>query len=280
MPKISFNTKKNDVIFVERKAVICGNVVDIYEYESPYKKGGVGSNKTGRRSENVSDDDKANNRTKTLMRARQEVRRLANANYDVLTKFFTLTFENNVRDLDFANNEFNKFIKRLNRYLAKIRKPKVEYIAVPEFQKRGAVHYHLLCNLPYISANKLAEIWGLGFVKINKIDEVDNVGAYVSKYMSKDNDDTRLVGRRSYFVSQGLKRPVELYNNEVLESEIVNCLVAHKEYSAVFHNDCCGVINYKQLTFPKYVDLKESSAGDFDLYYSLFKMRNTTNGNN
>lgn len=38
-------------------------------------------------------------------------------------------------------------------------------------------HYHLLCNLPFISAKTLQEIWGNGFIRINKIDDVDNVGA-------------------------------------------------------------------------------------------------------
>lgn len=40
-----------------------------------------------------------------------------------------------------------------------------------EFQKRGAIHYHLLCNLPFVSSKELAEIWTHGFIKIKKIED-------------------------------------------------------------------------------------------------------------
>ena len=84
-----------------------------------------------------------------------------------------------------------------------------EYLAVPEFQKRGAVHYHLLCNLPFIEIAELQELWGQGFVKINKIDDVNNVGAYVSKYLGKEMDE-RTFGKKKFFRSQNLKQSVEL----------------------------------------------------------------------
>lgn len=95
-------------------------------------------------------------------------------------------------DLRRANGEFAKFVKRLKRYVGF----SPQYVAVPEFQKRGAVHYHLLLNCPYIPADELARLWGQGFVKVNAIDNVDNLGAYVTKYMTKDNVDERLAGQR------------------------------------------------------------------------------------
>jgi len=88
--------------------------------------------------------------------------------------------------------------------------PNFEYLAVPEFQKRGAVHYHLLCKLPFVEIGQIQAIWGQGFIKINKIDNVNNVGAYVSKYLSKDMFDERTFGKKKFFRSQTLSEAIEI----------------------------------------------------------------------
>ena len=112
------------------------------------------------------------NRRGNMQKARNRLRRLITANFDEHSKFITLTFKENLTDVKKANYEYMKFIQRL-RY----RYGDFKYIAVIEFQKRGAVHYHMISNLPYIDNSKLCEIWGQGFVKINDIRHVDNVGA-------------------------------------------------------------------------------------------------------
>jgi S-adenosylmethionine:tRNA-ribosyltransferase-isomerase (queuine synthetase) len=82
-----------------------------------------------------------------------------------------------------------------------------------EFQKRGAIHFHMLCNLPYVDVNELAKVWKNGFIKLNRLDNVDNVGAYITKYMTKDNVDARLIGKKCYTMSKGLNEP-RGYTNE------------------------------------------------------------------
>lgn len=139
----------------------------------------------------------------SINRTRTEIRRLVNSNPQ-LSKFLTLTFAENITDLKTANYIFNKFILRMN-----YKYPDFEYLAVPEFQKRGAVHYHLLCKIPFIEIAELQEMWGQGFVKINKIDNVNNVGAYVSKYLGKEMDE-RSFGKKKFFRSQNLKQSVEI----------------------------------------------------------------------
>ena len=59
---------------------------------------------------------------------------------------------------------------------------KIKYLAVIEFQERGAVHYHVLSDIPYIPQKELQDIWGHGFVYINAVKHVDNIGAYIVKY--------------------------------------------------------------------------------------------------
>jgi hypothetical protein len=76
----------------------------------------------------------------------------------------------------------------------------------------------------------LEKIWGNGFVwindllKSNKGKPVDNVGAYMVKYMSKDFIDERLMGKKSYFTSKNLKRPNVIY-------EILNLWECFKKYN-------------------------------------------------
>lgn len=53
---------------------------------------------------------------------RFEIARLVDTNFDNQTKFLTLTFKENIQDIEYANNEFKKFIKRLNYDLYKTKK--------------------------------------------------------------------------------------------------------------------------------------------------------------
>ena len=240
---------------IKSRIIVSGNVVEITTYERGYFKNYHDAKKVGRSSKNTTNEEKTFNREKVLQRARARVRRLVCANPQ-LNKFFTLTFAENVTDLKYANNQFSCFIRRLNRYLDKIGKDRMQYIAVVEFQERGAIHYHLLCNLPYISVYKLQEIWKNGFVWIKNISNVDNLGAYVTKYMSKDNADERLVGNRCYFTSQGLQEPTTIEENGI-ENIISHLLLAgeielRKEpYKNTFYNEQLGNIEYTQLTLVK-----------------------------
>ncbi|MGC4379452.1 protein Rep [Fictibacillus sp. Mic-4] len=142
------------------------------------------------------------------VRCRNMIRRLCLANFDNKSKFVTLTFAENMQCLDTAHKQFKQFIQRM-RY----KYGTFKYIAVIEFQKRGAIHYHMMSDLPYIPNEKLAKIWRHGFVRINNISKVDNVGAYMVKYMLKDVEDDRLAGRKAYLYSKGLTRP-EVFKND------------------------------------------------------------------
>lgn len=137
------------------------------------------------------------------------IARIVDCNFDDKTKFITLTFKDNIDDITYTNYEFNKFIKRLNFSLYGTKKQQLRYLAVWEKQKRGAIHYHIIFfDLPFIKNKDLQEIWGHGFIKINKIDvdSKDNRGRYVSKYFSKDIDDKNYK-QKAFFKSQNLKLP-------------------------------------------------------------------------
>lgn len=238
------------VRFYNKKLVVSGDIFELYEYEKEvfydYK-----GNPSGR-SSSATYEDREKNREKVLNRARRDLRRIINVNIgkyaNITSKFVSFTFAENVIDLGFANKEWRKFIKRLNRYFDK----DIKYVVVPEFQERGAVHYHaVFFNMPYIPARKLFDIWGHGFVKINKIDDVDNVGAYICKYMRKQSVDDRLSGKKSYFCSRGLYKPKEITDKNKIDE-----LVAHLSqmncctYDKVFTNDYNN-IHYRQYNINK-----------------------------
>lgn len=151
----------------------------------------------------------------SLSRTRTNIRRIINSN-DHLKTFLTLTFSENITELKEANYLFNQFIKRM-----KYKFKDFEYLAVPEFQKRGAVHYHLLCNLGITEFKTKSELfafekefgktcWKNGFVKFKAVKDIDNMGAYFCKYLGKDMFDKRAFGKKKFFRSQSLAKPFEL----------------------------------------------------------------------
>ena len=232
-----------------QQVFLCGNVIEKTEYERPLLRG-LSSKRVGR-SVSASEKDKKINRNKVLARNCRTVRQYANANPGC-NKFVTLTFSDNLTDIDEANYHLKKFNQRV-----KYRYPDFKYIVVIEFQKRGAVHYHMLCNLPYIDVNELARIWGHGFIKLNKIDNVDNVGAYVTKYMQKDLDDPRLRGRKCYMTSRNLNKPLKINNHSVVDELLVyiceNDLVL-RSHTNTTYNEYFGQCTYTQIVLKEPVD--------------------------
>lgn len=238
-------------MWYKEKIVISGDIFEHYEYEKIQEYGHKILNASGR-SQEASEEDKIINRATVQQRARRTLRRLINANtgqwHDMkgrpyLPKFYTLTFAENITRPKDANHEWKKFIQRLDRFIGY----KAEYVVVVEFQDRGAVHYHaVFFNLPYIKKKKVSELWGQGFIRVNAIDEVDNVGAYVSKYMGKDLKEDKLKGEKCYFSSRGLLQPKELKEKSQVECVRTALPDSSKTYETVFENEYTGKVTYRQ----------------------------------
>lgn len=95
-----------------------------------------------------------------------------------------------------------------------------------------------------LDIDKLSSIWGNGFIKVNSINDVDNVGAYVCKYMTK-TDDERLLGRKMYFNSRNLNKPKEIKESSVVEALVGSLQKNSLTYMNTFENEY-NSINYKQ----------------------------------
>lgn len=98
--------------------------------------------------------------------------------------FITLTYAENMTDTVRLSKDFESFIKRLKR-----KYPGFQYISVVEPQGRGAWHCHVLLKWNdlqsiFIPNEILSRIWGHGFVRIERIQGVDNIGAYLTAYLT------------------------------------------------------------------------------------------------
>lgn len=189
---------------------------------------------TAEEIESIREEIKLSSRATSNHIARNKVRRLVLANFNNRSRFLTLTFRQNIQDVELASKTFERFVKYMN-YDLKEEGKEFKYIAVIEFQKRGAIHFHLICDgLPMNRKgyrDKVRNRWrqairtvtgaegeGVGNIDLKKISHVDNVGAYVVKYMTKAEADKRLFGKKLYRTSQGLRKPVErIFNYDSLE---------------------------------------------------------------
>lgn len=155
------------------------------------------------------------------------IRRLVDCNYDDKSSFLTVTFKDNITDIKLAHKEFDNFMKRFKRYL---KRTKIKYIATWEKQKRGSIHYHIiLFDVPFIKASKMEEIWGNGFIKINKIAKSVKqweIGVYLTKYFVKDIDKKQRYAN-AYSKSRNLIEPIEY--RERLDLDAVNDILLNNE---------------------------------------------------
>lgn len=167
------------------------------------------------------------NREKSAQRAASRIRALIIAND--LRFFWTLTYKENVIDVEEVNRDFNLFIKRLEYKLRK----KLDYVAVKEVQEErqkkyghAVWHIHLALNV-YVDKDLLEKTWGKGFTFVTKfgpgenysIEELAKCASYLAKYIKKDLDKYYMEGKKRYFCSQKLKEPKK-YQILLSEEEI------------------------------------------------------------
>lgn len=140
-------------------------------------------------------------------------RRLVSANlgqFDVPI-LVTLTYAKLVANVSKAHKDFNSFARATKNQFGK----DIRYIAVPEFQKRGAIHFHaLIWGIPTSVVREerhtrlVAKLWKQGFVDLILTDGNAKLSTYLGKYMAKAFVDTRLFSKKAFIASRNIKRPV------------------------------------------------------------------------
>lgn len=172
------------------------------------------------------DTSAAKIREDSLSRTRNSLIDYALENADEWLSFVTLTFARNEEDVSIANKQFDNWTRSIRRVY-----PDFRYLGTVEFQKRGAVHYHILTNIkpggdlipertPIKTYNpkkgKTYELkyydlkyWRQGYSSAEDLSAYDdkfNAGLYICKYLYKDID-MRLFGRNKILKSNNLRKP-------------------------------------------------------------------------
>lgn len=189
----------------------------------------------------------------TLCRTFRKIRSYINTNFvgDDSERFITLTYAENMRDTERLVKDFEAFWKRFKRKYGK-----ADYFSVIEPQERGAWHIHALVKFegkaPYIPNDELRELWRQGFVNVRKLQNVDNIGAYLSAYLGDvevpldspklgvvkefpDGTKKKFVkggrlhlyppGMNIYRMSRGIKKPVEYWATGEEREALVSGLI-------------------------------------------------------
>lgn len=100
--------------------------------------------------------------------------------------FVTLTYRGELQTNDSVtvSKDFDRFMKRFKRKYGD-----VDYIRVLEPHASGNWHLHVLLRLndfevAYVSNEDMSKLWKNGFVNVQSVRNVDNVGAYLTAYLA------------------------------------------------------------------------------------------------
>lgn len=195
------------------KKITTGHIEEIYCYNEPYieetidqidvangleyiakKTKTKGGRKKGKKEERIYS-------CVTSTRRKNMIRRLINANFDQKSLFVTLTFRDKVSD-DEAVEKLKEWFKKANRHLLDGGYDKLKYVAVMEHTEKRQ-HFHIIMRVQDWTVLKL---WKHGYRHFTKIKSVDNIGAYMVKYMSKQTEQTEY-GKSGYWRSKNLNNP-------------------------------------------------------------------------
>jgi len=203
------------------KAIIYGTCLELYSYEKDIRATG-GKKRTVQKPLDLSivanggsidPIQELRKRQGHKNRAISSFRRLVIANNGFTTPpaLITFTYAENQTSLDVGYKDFHACIRAMRHTFGS----SFRYIAVPEFQKRGAIHFHaLFWGLPENicsterDTRMVATLWGRGFVDCYATDGSVKLAGYLAKYMSKSYLDVRLSNKKAYRCSRNVFRPV------------------------------------------------------------------------
>lgn len=189
------------------KVTTCGHVIETMEMERVNRRGSSIVNLGGDAYCRVADFDpstgeisgegikffqRTENRAQNLnglAKSMKAVRDLINCNVvdPSLVRWMTFTYAENMTDPKRLYADRGAFWKRVVRWHNSQGLLIPEYIAIVEPQGRGAWHLHELwiypSKAPYLPNKTIADLWKQGFVTVKKLEDVDNVGAYITAYL-------------------------------------------------------------------------------------------------
>lgn len=197
------------------KIIQSGHITEVYRYSGSFAlklECEEWNSRKGGRDKDGQESRKDEYKASVNYKAREKVRRLINANFNNQSAFITLTFAKNMQDIDKANYEFKKWQQKMKR------KIDFKFVGVIEFQERGAIHYHLICNLDYDKKKlknrkwrqekerELARTWGIKY-KVQKGDTLESIAEQFGRkkrFLYIMNEFKLPIENKMYYIPHGV----------------------------------------------------------------------------
>jgi len=240
------------------RIVQAGIKIDTYEYNKDYvskRKRNYGRSKRRKTVDNQRLFTVQLRRHSSIQRAKKNFFNLVSTNLQggEIPTFLTLTTYFDI-DVAVAYVALQEFFRRL----AKKHGKGFRFIAVPEWQKRGNIHFHaLVWGLdPSVaeterSTRNIQRCWARGFCDVRPI-EYNGLGiaGYMAKYLAKGLEDQRLANRRAYTCSRNVFRPTTYGSNSFIDQmadfiPIDYGIFKQKRYNVPYLGECIHTV-YEQ----------------------------------
>ena len=213
------------------KLVFSGdNRIEVYKYQRVIADKPT-SNSQGRAKE-ATKEHKEINRATTLNRARNNIIRLVETNNNVWKSFITLTYAENMQDIQRVKDHWKYTLKKLHKDYKEL-----YWLYVIEVQQRGAYHLHLLTSIFVENTHSFNDdfnrkYWNRGFTKCIPITELNGVSKYLAVYLTKEGCNTH--GTRIYSYSRNLAKPIEA--KFLTHDSYIDILQQYSEYQIQYSN--------------------------------------------
>lgn len=224
------------------RVVQYGDVTETYEYEKLVTDRRGRPKKKPRRSRTI----RKYRSQRACKRAKFQFFRLVSENLASkgLPSFVTLTMGTDDTDLSCGYSYILTFKRNVKNKMGIT----FSYIAVPEWQKKGRLHFHLLVwGLQSVTEDSerdyrnLQRCYQRGYLDFRHARENSpKLASYLAKYMAKAYEDERLSGRRAYSCSRDIDKirsygsnSLSLYTDHIVDvdnSTIVRELVYNVPY--------------------------------------------------
>lgn len=207
-------------MFSKNKLIKAGNFLHMYEYDTPVE---YDFTKHEQLPTTKKEGDKETTGSTNTYRIKKNIRLLLQANTldeSNLPLFVTLTFADNIQNSKEANRLFSKFIQRLNYQVYGKKTSQIKYLAVIEYQTRGAVHYHVVffnMGKAKDAYDVVKHCWQYGFSTIQDIKSLKDLTNYVYKDLVKARQKKWRKGQRFYFPSRNLEKPETYRTTEKIQ---------------------------------------------------------------
>lgn len=225
--------------FKYKRSRVSGNIIEVRKYEKMNTEMPITKIDKERYIVNSTGEiklyqkrDKRSDNLSGLAKSMSDVRSILNENFSGATSevWLTLTYGDNMTDPQRLTKDHIRFFQRVKRAYPEI---PLEYVMIVEPQARGAWHTHELWKrtdglVLYIPQKELLQMWRQttgcgGTVTVKRLDKSDNIGAYLTAYLSNmpvvgsDTDSKAFIKgsrlhlyparMRFYRASKGIKIP-------------------------------------------------------------------------